>query len=70
MTDSKKLPQWMAKVDRRSSKDRRQYSYTAYIPERRCGKERRNRESKARTCLLNIEDNGTMEAEEVHLKNS
>jgi hypothetical protein len=50
----------MTKVDRRSGKDRRQFAYTAYIPERRSGKDRRNIRSKARSCLSNIEDNGTM----------
>ena len=68
MTDSKEVPQWMTKVDRRSEKDRRQFSYTAYIPERRCGKDRRIRKSRERTFLLNIEDDGTMKAEEVRLK--
>jgi hypothetical protein len=29
------------KVDRRSEDDRREFSYTAYIPERRSGKDRR-----------------------------
>jgi hypothetical protein len=68
MTDSKEVPQWMAKVDRRSGKDRRQFSYTAYIPERRSGKDRRIRESGGKTYLLNIENGGIMRAEEVRLK--
>ena len=68
MTDSKEALHWMAKVDRRSSRDRRQFSYTAYIPERRCGKDRRSGKSTGRTCLLNIEDDGTMRTEEVRLK--
>ena len=70
MTDSKELPQWMAKVDRRSGKERRQFSYTAYIPERRCGKDRRVKKSRGKTYLLNIEDDGTMRAEEIRLKNT
>jgi hypothetical protein len=68
MTDSKELPQWIAKVDRRSGKERRQFSYTAYIPERRCGKDRRIRKSSGRTHLLNIEDDGIIRAEEARLK--
>jgi len=68
MTDSKEAPQWMAKDDRRSGKDRRQFSYTAYIPERRCGKDRRVKKSRGKTYLLNIEDDGTMRAEEIRLK--
>jgi hypothetical protein len=70
MTDSKEVPQWMAKVDRRSGKDRRQFSYTAYIPERRCGKDRRIRKSRGRTYLLDIEDDGAIKAEEIHFKKS
>ena len=68
MTDSNEISTWMAKVDRRSGKDRRQFSYTAYIPERRSGKDRRIRESRGKTYLLNSEYGGTMGAEEVHLK--
>ena len=68
MTDSQEKTHLMAKVDRRSSKDRRQFSYTAYIPERRSGKDRRSRESSGRTYLLNIEDDGTQRVEEVRLK--
>ena len=68
MTDSNEISSWMAKVDQRSGKDRRQFSYTAYIPERRSGKDRRIRESGGKTYLLNIEDGGTMRAEEVRLK--
>jgi hypothetical protein len=68
MSESKEIPQLMTKVDRRSGKDRRQFSYTAYIPERRCGKDRRSRKSRGRTYLLNIEDEGTMRAEEIRLK--
>ena len=68
MTDSKVVPQWMTKVDRRSGKDRRQFSYTAYIPERRCGKDRRIKKSSGRTYLLNIEDEGIIRAEEFRLK--
>ena len=41
MTDSQEKSHLMAKVDRRSGKDRRQFSYTAYIPERRSGTDRR-----------------------------
>ena len=68
MSESKEIPQLMTKVDRRSGKDRRQFSYTAYIPERRCGKDRRSKKSRGRTYLLNIEDDGTMRAEEIRLK--
>ena len=68
MTDSKEVPQWMAKDDRRSGRDRQQFSYTAYIPERRCGKDRRVKKSRGKTYLLNIEDDGTMRAEEIRLK--
>ncbi|MGD8881776.1 MAG: hypothetical protein PVI82_07795 [Desulfobacterales bacterium] len=68
MTDSKEALHWVAKVDRRLGGDRRQFSYTVYIPERRCGKDRRIRKSKEKTYLLNTEDNGTMTAEEAHLK--
>jgi len=68
MTDSQEKSHLMAKVDRRSGKDRRQFSYTAYIPERRSGKDRRSRESSGRTYLLNIEDDGTQRVEEVRLK--
>jgi hypothetical protein len=70
MTDSKVVPQWMTEVDRRSGKDRRQFSYTAYIPERRCGKDRRIRKSTGRTYLPNIEDVGTTRAGEIRLKKS
>ena len=70
MTDSKELQQLMAKVDRRSNKDRRQFSYTAYIPERRCGKDRRIRKSRGRTYLPNIEDDGTTRVREIRLKKS
>jgi hypothetical protein len=41
MTDSQEKFNFVAKVDRRSGKDRRQFSYTAYIPERRSGTDRR-----------------------------
>ena len=68
MTDSQEKSHWMDKVDLRSGKDRRQFSYTAYIPERRCGEDRRSRKSRGRTYLLNIEDDGTMRAEKVRLK--
>jgi hypothetical protein len=68
MTDSKEISHWMSKIDRRSGKDRRQFSYTAYIPERRCGKDRRSRKSRGRTYLLNIENDGTLRAEEIRLK--
>jgi hypothetical protein len=70
MTDSKELPQRMTMVVRRSGKDRRQFFYTAYIPERRSGKDRRIRESRGRTYSLNIEDDPTMKAEEVRLNKS
>jgi len=68
MTDSKEALNWMAKVDRRSVVDRRQFSYTAHIPERRCGKDRRIRKSKEKDYMLDIEDDSTMRAEEVRLK--
>jgi hypothetical protein len=68
MTDSQEKSHLMAKVDRRLGKDRRQFSYTAYIPERRSGKDRRSRESTRRTYLLNVEDDGTLQADEVHFK--
>ncbi len=68
MTDSNEISPWMAKVDRRSGKDRRQFSYTAYIPERRCGKDRRIRKSRGKNYMPNIEDDGTMRAEEVRSK--
>jgi hypothetical protein len=68
MTDSNEISPWKARVDRRSGKDRRQFSYTAYIPERRSGKDRRIRESGDTTYLLNIEDGGIMRTEEVRLK--
>jgi hypothetical protein len=68
MTDSQEKSHLMAKVDRRSGKDRRQFSYTAYIPERRSGKDRRSRKSRGRTYLLNIEDDGTQRVKEVRLK--
>jgi hypothetical protein len=68
MTDTQEKSHLTAKVDRRSDKDRRQFSYTAYIPERRSGKDRRCRKSGGTTYLLNIEDDGTMRAEEVRLK--
>ena len=41
MTDSQEKLHLLAKVDRRSGKDRRQFFYTAYIPERRNGTDRR-----------------------------
>jgi hypothetical protein len=63
MTDSKKVSNWMAKNDRRSGVDRRKFSYTFYIPERRCGKDRRSGKSTARSYLLNIEDDGAMKAQ-------
>jgi hypothetical protein len=68
MTDSNEISSWMAKVDRRSGKDRRQFCYTAYIPERRCGKDRRIRKSIGKNYMPDIEDDGTMKAEEVRLK--
>jgi len=68
MTDSKGKSHLTAEADRRSGRDRRQFSYTAYIPERRSGKDRRCRKSRGRTYLLNIEDDGAMRAEEVRLK--
>jgi hypothetical protein len=70
MTDSKEVPQRMAKVNRRSDKERRQFSYTAYIPERRCGKDRRIRKSRGKTYLLDIEDDSTIKAEEIRFKKS
>ena len=69
MTDSNEVPHWAAKVDRRSGGDRRQFSYTVYIPERRSGKDRRSKKSTGRTCLSNIEDDGILRAEEVSPKN-
>ena len=68
MTDSKEISHWMAKVDRRSGEDRRQFSYTAYIPERRIGKDGRSRKRRGRTYLLDIENDGTLRAEEIRLK--
>lgn len=65
MTDSNEVPQWMTKVNRRSGVDRRQFSYTAYIPERRSGKDRRIKEKGARTYLPDIEHDGTIKAKEV-----
>jgi hypothetical protein len=67
MTDSKEALDWLTKDDRRSVVDRRQFSYTVYIPERRCGKDRRNRKSKERNYMLDIEDDSSMRTEEVHL---
>ena len=67
MTDSQEKSHLMAEVDRRSGRDRRQFSYTAHIPERRSGKDRRRRK---RIYMLNIEDDGTLREEEVRLKNS
>ena len=63
MTDSKEALHWMAKVDRRSVVDRRQFSYTAYIPERRCGIDRRIRKNKEKAYMLDIEDDSTMRAD-------
>ena len=68
MTDSKEPLHWMAKVDQRSGGERRQFSYTVYIPERRCGKDRRIRKSKEKNYLLDTDDDGTMRAEEVRLR--
>jgi hypothetical protein len=68
MTDSQEKSHLTAEVDRRSGKDRRQFFYTAYIPERRSGKDRRSRKNRKRTYLLNIEDDGNLRAEEVPLK--
>ena len=68
MTDSQEKSHLMAKGDRRSGKDRRRFSYTAYIPERRSGKDRRSGKNRGRTYLLNIEDDGTLRAEEVRFK--
>jgi hypothetical protein len=68
MNDSKEVPQWMTEVDRRSGKERRQFSYTAYIPERRCGQDRRVGKRSGRTYLPNIEDNDGTIAEEDRLK--
>jgi hypothetical protein len=68
MTDSKEISPWMAKVDRRSGGDRRQFSYTVYIPERRSGRDRRSKKNRGKTCLLNIEDDGILRAEEVSPK--
>jgi len=65
MTNSKEKSHLTGEVDRRSEKDRRQFSYTIYIPERRSGKDRRSRK---KTYLLNIEDDGNLRAEEVRLK--
>lgn len=63
MTDSKEVYHWMAKADRRSGVERRKFSYTAYIPERRCGKDRRSGKSTKKSYLLNIEDDGTIRAQ-------
>ena len=68
MTDSQEKSHLTAEVDRRSGRDRRQFFYTAYIPERRSGKDRRSRKNRKRTYLLNIEDDGNLRAEEVRLK--
>ena len=68
MTDTQEKSHLTAKVDRRSAKDRRKFSYTAYIPERRSGKDRRRRKKRGRTYFLNIEDDGTKKTEEVRLK--
>lgn len=68
MTDSNEALHWMAKVDRRLVVDRRQFSYTVYIPERRSGKDRRIRKSKGKNYILDIEDDSSIRAEEVHLK--
>jgi hypothetical protein len=68
MTDSKEPLHWMAKVDQRFGEERRRFSYTVYIPERRCGKDRRIRKSKEKTYLLDMDDDGTIIAEEVRLK--
>ena len=68
MTDSKEKSRWTNKFDRRSGKDRRQFTYTAYIPERRSGKDRRSIKRRGRTHLLNIEKDGTLRTEEIRLK--
>lgn len=68
MTDSKELSNWMTKVDRRLGGDRRQFSYTVCIPERRSGKDRRSKKSRGITYFLNIEDDDALRAEEVHFK--
>jgi hypothetical protein len=57
MTNSQGILNFMAKVDRRSGKDRRQFSYTAYIPERRSGTDRRKGKNEKSSfdpqCVLN-----------------
>ncbi len=57
MTDSQGKLNFMAKVDRRSGKDRRQFSYTAHIPERRSGTDRRKGKNEKSSfdlhCVLN-----------------
>jgi hypothetical protein len=68
MPDSQEKSYLTAEVDRRSGKDRRQFFYTAYIPERRSGKDRRSEKSKARTYLLEIEDDGRLRTEEISSK--
>jgi hypothetical protein len=65
MTGSQEKSHLMAEVDRRSGRDRRQFSYTAYIPERRSGKDRRSRKG---NYLLNIEDDGILPQEKVLFK--
>jgi hypothetical protein len=57
MTNSQGILNFMATVDRRSGKDRRQFSYTAYIPERRSGTDRRKGKNEKSSfdpqCVLN-----------------
>ena len=70
MADSQEKSHLMAEVDRRSGRDRRQFSYTDYIPERRSGKDRRRKKNRKRTYFLNIEDNGNLRADKARLKNA
>jgi len=71
MTDFQEKSYLMAEVDRRSGRDRRKFSYTAYIPERRSGKDRRSgKQGEKMTDLLSIEDGGTLREKEVHLRNA
>jgi len=57
--------EYLAILNRRSGRDHQQFSYTANIPERRSGKDRRSRKG---NYLLNIEDDGILPQEKVLFK--
>lgn len=68
MNNSQEKPNWMVRDDRRSGGDRRQFSYTAHIPERRNRKDRRCKNNKKTAYSLKVENDHMPQLDEAQMK--